>query len=966
MARPKTKERKVIIGVALVLMMISLIATIVINQITSKKQNNLVMTPELARAKTYDRVEEGDKAVEGTENVKFDAFFLRDLDGDGYADGVRGTCKEIGKEDTLYMEIDVQTEGYLKDAKILIEGKNIYLQTALPKDEQLASSYIGNNTKEIQFKDLTNGTKKLLTGIVKSGDYAYASTKTSAIGNNINNYSRNDNKIILTGTYVDENGVETPITKEVSFTIDWYGTTKASIYSEVKNKELVDAINEEEGTMTVEFTFRADETNYALILKNNHSEGKIPDVEGYEPISVECTGSNIEFSYDNETRRFAIDRTAEEGENGQIVKGLSRENEYTIKIVYPIDAYRALGESDLQLQVPVETYYEGYNNQNQEFANPYKSNIAKKTVITNYHMQLKEEGVQLGIQVGKYIYSDYDRKSRYIVSKQKALNTYIGESEKIENDTFIVRWNAKIGKNTELNSFIMKDMKEGEERVSDNFIKKDSQKESAEGIITNIGIYFEGADIVLGEEGWIKVYDDETGNLIETFTKENWNKYTSSRPYKYEIPVKHIKVETSKVIKELSFLYVYNIKEIDSEKLTQKYTQEELEEIEYIQSIVYGYLGETPVVTSLHQATYEAQISLATIRLSKSIISTQETEKNLEITLKTETQENQHQVKWKDGIFLVKFPKEIIDVQINNISINNSSVKLESYELIEENDEIFIKILTNNIILQGYEIKLNVDISADPRKATVTKDIELYAVNENDSYYYDRAKDIYDINNNLNVEEPVNHTKTGISLVSPNSLLTNQIAGNYDGKGTTVVSPKVADIKPTYAVIDQESKEEQTAKIGIQLKNNYANTISDIKVVGKIPFEGNTYVVSGKEIGSTFTTKMINTGIEIPEELKSIVKVYYSERENPNKELNDLTNGWKTAEEVTNWDNIKTYLIDLNNYILETGKEYIFYYTIKIPDGLQFNEIAYSHHGIYFCLNTENGKYQTQTEPNRL
>ena len=52
----------------------------------TKKQE--VNSSELARAMTYDRVEEGDEST-NSEYVNFDAFFLRDLDGDGYAEGVR-------------------------------------------------------------------------------------------------------------------------------------------------------------------------------------------------------------------------------------------------------------------------------------------------------------------------------------------------------------------------------------------------------------------------------------------------------------------------------------------------------------------------------------------------------------------------------------------------------------------------------------------------------------------------------------------------------------------------------------------------------------------------------------------------------------------------------------------------------------------------------------------------------------
>jgi len=41
-----------------------------------------------------------------------------------------------------------------------------------------------------------------------------------------------------------------------------------------------------------------------------------------------------------------------------------------------------------------------------------------------------------------------------------------------------------------------------------------------DNITTNIGIYFSNPANMLEESGWIKVYDEETGNLLETFTKD--------------------------------------------------------------------------------------------------------------------------------------------------------------------------------------------------------------------------------------------------------------------------------------------------------------------------------------------------------------------------------------------------------------------------------------------------------------
>ena len=952
------KIKLILAGGVLAIILVTVVAAIMAS---IKKANLVKANPELGRAMNYEEFTDKDEEVEGTENVKFSAFFLRDINQDGYAEKIKGTCKEIGQEDTLYMEINVETAGMLKNAKIEIQGNNFYLQTSLPKDNELKDNYIGNNIKVIEFNDLNNGTQKLLTGIVRSGDYSYTSSKADAIGNNINNLSRQDNKVILTGTYVNEENEEIEIRKEVNLETDWYGETRASISTTNQSKSLEDVIDEENGKINLDFTVYTNETANQLILSKNYVEGEIPELNGYAPTSVEYTGSTGNFKYNAETRTFTIERIAEVDEQGNVTTKVSRSNSYGIKVVYPIEAYQTLGTETIQIKIPVKTYYEGYNNPNEEFTNPYRSNTASSTIVVNYENP-KGTISRFDVTVGKRV---YDPTTRYIVSKVKPLNIYNGISDEEKDDTYTVLWQAYIGTGENLPGLVMKETATENAQVTDQFIKTNAEEESTDDVVSNVGVYFSGADKILGEDGWIKVYNEETGDLLVTFTKNDWNKYSSGNPYKYELPVKHIRVETSSIVEDESYLYVYNIKEIDDSKITEKYERAQFDELQYIKSTLVGYVGETYVNTDTHQANYEAPISVANIRISKNTISTQATEKNEIITIEAEGNTNYNEVEWKNGIFLVKLPEEIIDAQINNVETNNASVNIESYELIEQNNCKYIKIVTKNENKATYEITIDVDLSPDPRKATSTRNIELYASNEGGENYYYRAQDIYDVNNNLNTEEQVNYRTTSISMVSPNSLLTNQIASDYDDKGSEVISPQIADIKPIYAVVDQE-QEVQTVKIGVQLKNNYASTTSEIQLLGKIPFEGNTYVINGADLGSTFTTKMTNEGIELPEELKEIATVYYSENENPDRDLTKSENGWKTAGEVTNWDNVKTYLIDLGNYIMPTGKEFVFNYVVEIPNGLAFNEVAYSHHAIYFCLDTDEGKYRTETEPNKL
>ena len=60
-------------------------------------------------------------------------------------------------------------------------------------------------------------------------------------------------------------------------------------------------------------------------------------------------------------------------------------------------------------------------------------------------------------------------------------------------------------------------------------------------------------------------------------------------------------------------------------------------------------------------------------------------------------------------------------------------------------------------------------------------------------------------NDTLNTEELVNKRETSISLISPNSLLTNQTAHNYDDEGTIIIAPKVAILDKERRFADRKS-----------------------------------------------------------------------------------------------------------------------------------------------------------------
>ena len=963
---------KVISSIIVILTIIAVVMIAIYHANDTQRRRKLIETnPELARAMTYGELTEEDEKTQ-SENVRFSSYFARDLNGDGYADRVKGTCKEVEGEDTLYMSLNVLEDGYLKDAKIEIEADNIYFKTALVDDEVVQGNYISENTTIINLKQVQAGTQKLIFGQVRTGDYRYTSSKRDAIGKDTNKYS-GINKITLTGTHVKNDGTETQIEKVIEVPVDWYGTTKAEIpytygsnaeknkYQNYNTESIVDEENQE---VNLEFKIVSQESNNKLLLKKSTIEGTIPELNGYKPTKVEVIGDNVQFTYDEETRSFTAYREGTIGENEVVTKeaytsswGTARYSEYKLKVTYPLEAYEQ-STGTVILNVPVKATFEGYNNPNEEFNNPYISNTAEDIITVTYE---RGGGDVIGydVQVGTWVPSPYNL---YVVSKENAVK-YYNQVQDDTKDTYEVRWYVSRGNSGEIANV---QLREQDANYTDKFQTTDGTYEDMLPYSKNIGIYFTTPGAMFGENGWIRVYNDETGELIHEFTSEDWENYTKENPYRYDEPVNHIRIETSEAERVSSFT-VTSIKEMDNALLTTDKIREEFNKLSKIYSYLSGYAkySEEEEYQKLKDdtgiANYDEPLSMAQItNITPTTLSTQEVA-NMKITIGT-VNLGYNVESWKNGTFLLKFPEEVLLAEINSVNINNGNVSILGYDIYEQDGSYFLKILTENENPEHYTITVDANITPDPRKISATRDIELYAYNEECNNYKDtlRAQDIYDINGDGNTEDIVDYSKRSITFVGPSTLLTTETASDYNEEGDkikTTVAPQVAEIDKT--------QNNRTAKISVQITNNYSGNISGIVVIGKTPFAGNTSQVLGTELGSTFTAKMTGP-IELPENLQGIATVYYSENETVKSDLNDTSNNWKTADEITDFSKIRTYAIDLRDYVIEKNEEYICTYEIEVPQDVNYNDVSYSTHAVYFYLETDEGKLADQTETNKL
>lgn len=947
-------KRKIFLMIAILAMITIIIISIFLQK---NKTNKILLTPEIVRSKAYEIAKEKDNKVTDTggkviNSIRFDAYFIKDLDGDGIAESrLRGNCSEIGKSANLYIDLSIENNGTVKNAKITINSKNFTFGTSLLKDEILANDYISGDTKELVLNEIKDSVQKNIIGTVEAKIDDSDPTSLSK-----------ENSIIFSGTYVDKEGTETEFSKEVKFIIDWYGEVDCNIetdYAPIVVDSVQDLVKED--VITFDFSVNTYESKNALPLKEATISGTIPELNGFKPSSVVISGTNVTYTYDEATGNFTAKREAILNANGTIKQnaysfkhGELRKNTFDLKVSYPKEVYEQIKETrTLQLEIPLEANNKGYNNPNGEFQNPYLSNTAKEIINVVFNVgEIKD--LYFGLGIGEYQGSPYNTQ---VISKNKPLNLYHNITETEENDTYSVTWGIYTGDKEEIDKIVMQDP-QGKE---DTFQTTEGNHISMSDYVSYKAIYFNGAQNTLGKDGWIKLYDAETNTLIKEFNSTNWNLYTnSSNAYQYDKKVKYVKIETSSAKKQSS-LWFYHIKELEDELITEKFTEEEFSNFRYIETNFYGeaiYGTQKSNGSLINRALYIEPTSIANISLKDEdgYIINSETKENEIITISTDTTSYNTQ-KWKNGIFLVQMPSDIILAEINNITTTNKNVKVLAYDLYKESDEngkkenYYLKILTENENPETFKIRIDCNLTPDPRMPRKSITFNLYATNEIASQYYYSGEDVYDIDADLNTEEEINYTQADLAVESGTGLNTTQLVLDYDDFDSITIAPNIA-------MIDENRR---TAKIEISATNNYATGIKDVKIMGVIPFEGNNYIISKTDMGSTYTTHLTAELIEAKTEaIEGKYTIYYSEKENPTQDLEDVNNGWTLKEKIQNIENIKTYLIVFDSdYTIYQGDTIEFTYRINIPEGVKYNQITYAQHGIYYALMTEEGLYYT-------
>ena len=480
------------------------------------------------------------------------------------------------------------------------------------------------------------------------------------------------------------------------------------------------------------------------------------------------------------------------------------------------------------------------------------------------------------------------------------------------------------------------------------------------------GIYFE-RNGNLPDNFNLKIYDNDTNQLIATFTKSDITKYyNKEKAFIYSNSIKHIRIDTNSTVN------MKHIMNINTEELVKGINEKTYyNEAKYIvikpkfaRIVSEGQEYTNYIQLATNNDTF-IQKSYITGSLNKPL-NTYQKQKNVnqEISLKSEArnQENYYEsteAGWKNSTVLIEYPEEIKKLEINKITPIDNSLEVVGYDKFEKDGKQYLKVyLQSEKPVNQPSFNIDSNITVDPLAKSKNTTAKIYYYNSYPSsylQYINETKDIFDINNNGSTEDNVGYSTMNVTIVSPDTLVISQEITGYNTKGETTYAPGTGII---------ESNGTGTATVKVQLANYWTPSVSNIKLIGKIPFSNNISPLSKQALNSDFTTTMTSDGIQLPNDLNGIAKVYYSELVDPSMEDRSL---WKTRDQITDWNNIKSFYIDLGSKVLGANATETITYNINVPLNIPMNEKSYATVAGTFDLNTErDGNLSSSAESNKV
>ena len=831
-------------------------------------------------------------------NVEFNSYF--------YGESHNRTF-DMSKDDAkIFIRVKVNNAGFVENGIVEFQSTNFKLK------DDVKSEYIKNldaTNNKVTLNKIENGTEavielpiEILKDETVSKDFFKKETITK-----------------FTGTYVDIEGNDKNVEKEVLNLVSWKSEAEAELNAEI-TKYIPYAVDENYGVM-VQTKINSKVKDNVLPISNTNIEITVPTINNVKPTSTNVIATKTEATNGEENGlNFDSQNYAYDSESGKLTINTSnlqntiswKQNavdEYLATYIFEgKEIYDYVTLNGIDTSVTINSKLAVYNGE--------ETNIEKTVNLdVKYNHSIGEFvdfGIQATNQISKgHIYSNYDAKS-------KIETEYATKYTAIINNINLIK---EIKFSQETDNFITEDEKVGPTTLSNNNYAYNKKIEINKAVF----------DKILGQDGtiWVKDANTELGKINKDTTVENNN-------YVLDVSNKNnnkLQIITSSPISE----GVLEINVIKALKGDIAYSQKQMQEFENIKvtSEASTNISNKNINTNINLKEPETKVELA---VSKKDLTTVVKNENVELRAVLDTS-NEYNALFKNPSLKFTLPSAIENVKIKgtNILLNNG-LKIKEAKITEENGHKVIDVslegtqteYTINAEYKGAIVILNTDLTVKTLTPTGSSKITLEYNNKNEI-----AK-----NAKGSIEQE-------IKFVAPSGVVAATGISNYKENAPDILS---ISSKEQTAEIDTYTEKRQ-AKMEGTIINNYSNDISNVQILGRIPSEGNKNIDTDTDLGSTFTTPL-STAVATSGVESNQYKVYYSDNQNATNNLEDVNNKW--SETATT--NSKSYLIDFNDdYKLKSGDKVEFSYNVEIPEDLSANNDTYGMYKVYYDNNSTIG-----------
>ena len=844
-------------------------------------------------------------------NVKFNTFFDEGNGNTHYlVYDVNGTEKQ------MYINLSVD-EGYLKDATIEFKDMN-YAISNITDESGLVQENKNNTLVLRQINANTN-----------------ASLTLSINGNlsdrmELNNLDKNST-VLLKGTYVDNEGEEKNIEKEIVVNVKLTGEYEAQLSQQPNSYVIFNDGNSEKALVSVKVMSDLKETENKLPIKDSKLEIEVPKLNGIQPEDVRVLANSTESTngktieeikqednntnYDKENAILTIE-TENKEEDGKVWNGKGTD-EYIITYIYPIEAIDESGENTLTSKIKAEMeMYNGDKIQGQ----------------TQGNILLREQfGQMVSLTLGT-LESNINKGKMYANSQR----------EEKEYETI---YNMEIKANIEENNFIdgirISDLGESFEDINGNKYAT-TIGDQTYTYYKKIKVSKTNFEEVLGIDGKITIYD-ENGNILGEINKDT--KLENER-YVFEglaENVGHITLETTKPVKEGTI-------SIEYEKAIRKdlpYSKEQLRNfVKFnVSANIVEKQGENYVQVENESSSIklEETNTKANIQINKDTLSTIVNNENVEIKIELDNNRENTDL-YINPVFRIELPEYIEDINVKEANVLfDDNLKIVGIQKYNDNGRILLEIalegvqdgFSNGTFTNGTNIVLNTDIKAKLLTPNKTEEVKLYYYNSN-AISYEETTQMWN--------QELGTSQTEIEFSAPVGMLAVNSITNYEDTGKSIISVEQGKVEDKIEIYD----EAKIAKMNMMIINNTENTANNIIAIGRIPFKGNKTIESNNDLGTTIDTILRSQITTVGNSIEGM-KIYYSENGDATEDLSNVQNGWQ--ENPTDFTKIKSYMIVLENYIMKSGEMIELSYDFEVPANLEHENSLY---GTFTVKCTEN------------